>query len=159
MIGRLAGAVRRAADSGDEQCLRQALDEGREATKGEPKRFGHVINAQDDETDLTALMMAAAAGHTACCSVLVEARADLDLVAEDAGNRSALHFAAYSMHAEVVALLLAAGADAGLRCSVGSFGGTARELVAQRKKEWLVGGGDGEEDAAALDEIVALLDR
>lgn len=111
MIARLAGALRKAAEEGDAQRLSDALSAAeRDAPAG---KLQLVLDAEDPETDLTALMLAAAGGHAECCELLLGARADANATAEDAGGRSALHLAAYSAHVDVVQLLvLRAGGSA-----------------------------------------------
>ncbi|CAJ1404585.1 unnamed protein product [Effrenium voratum] len=83
-------ALRSAGERGDAEALRKALDAA--SSKD--------INAQDLDSDLTPLALAAQGGHTACVRLLLTARADPDVVSEDAGNRAALHFAAYEGHVE-----------------------------------------------------------
>ncbi|CAJ1363970.1 unnamed protein product [Effrenium voratum] len=136
-------ALRSAAERGDAEALRKALDAA--SSKD--------INAQDLDSDLTPLALAAQGGHTACVRLLLTARADPDVVSEDAGNRAALHFAAYEGHVEVVRLLMQARADA----AASSTGGTAADIARQRAKEWRIGGGDGEEDIEALSQVLELL--
>merc|ERR1712194_679947 len=103
--------------------------------------------------DLTALMLAATGGHVRCCELLLDAKADPDAASEDSGGRTALHLAAYEPHVEVVRMLLQAGADRSICCASGE---TATEVAALRAKVYRQGGGDGEEDIDALEEVMAV---
>ncbi|CAK9048411.1 unnamed protein product [Durusdinium trenchii] len=143
----MAAALRAAADKGDIAEVSRLLEVQDAAT------LRKIINSQDSETDLAPLTLAAAGGHQNCVAALLAARANPDLSVEDAGNRTALHMAAYDAHVEVAQLLLEARADACLMSS----GGTPSDIVSQRAKEWRIGGGDGEEDIDRLNKILALL--
>eukprot|EP00434_Breviolum_minutum_P012790 symbB.v1.2.011272.t1/scaffold753.1/size277516/8 len=136
-------ALRCAAEKGDINELQKRLEVNEDTLRT-------LINAQDPETDLTPLALAASSGHCQCVSALLAKRADPNVVIEDAGNRTALHMAAYDAHVEVVEMLLEARADANATCTAG----TAKDIVLQRAKEWRVGGGDGEEDIDRLQKVL-----
>jgi hypothetical protein len=63
------------------------------------------------------LMYAAESGHAAVCSLLIENGARVNNV--DSYNRTALHFAVKNLHVETAALLMAAGADRDVCCTLG----------------------------------------
>ncbi|CAE7492150.1 ACBP4 [Symbiodinium necroappetens] len=132
-----ASALRAAAGSRDVATLQQRLSEAEAAGI-----CAKIINSQDPDTDLGALSLSAQHGAADCVAVLLAARADVNADSEDAGGRTALHFAAYDGHVEVVRLLVAARANTNVRCSTGE---TAEQIAEQRAKEWRIGGGDGEE--------------
>ncbi|CAE7537330.1 unnamed protein product [Symbiodinium natans] len=144
-----AKALRAAAAGGDATALRRQLSEAQSLGT-----CAKIINSQDPDYDLTALALAAQHGAAECVEVLLAARADVNADSEDAGGRTALHFAAYDGHVEVVQLLVSARANTNARCSTGE---TAEQIAQQRAKEWRIGGGDGEEDIAALQKVLAIL--
>ena len=73
-----------------------------------------------DIDDYTALIWAAKQGHTEVVKLLIEAGADLNLLAEK-GTYTALVWAAFRGHAEVVKLLIIAGADPDIQDEKGAY--------------------------------------
>ena len=121
-------ALHRAAQAGDIDGLKAALDAGAD------------VNTSDGR-GWTALMHSANKGYTLLVDPLLDAGADTNLRAAD--GATALFVAALHGHAEIVAVLLRAGADASIQ---GPKGMTALE-VAQAQ---------GHSKILALPEVVAL---
>ena len=121
-------ALIKAAGAGDEDALRELLDQGADPDA-------------DNEHDWTALHAAATKGHEECVAVLVEAGATVD--AEDGGCSTPLMAAARGGHVEVVRLLLQCGADIAKRDGIGNRGGRTALSRARR---------------AGKHDVVALLD-
>lgn len=120
----IAKDLRAAAEVGNEVAMKKLLE-------GEFDVVARCVNDQDMDTDMTALLIAASEGHDGCIRLLLEARGDLNIVAEEAGGRGALHMAAYMGNAATVALLIDSRADITLRDSEGQ---TARDVASERAK-------------------------
>mmetsp|Transcript_145944 Transcript_145944/g.406557 ORF Transcript_145944/g.406557 Transcript_145944/m.406557 type:complete len:149 (-) Transcript_145944:112-558(-) len=132
---RRAAALRQAAGDGDAAALEQALAEGAE------------VDSVDDEDGFTALMLAAGEGHLACVQRLFDARASLDLAADN--GRTALHMAASGGRTEVVAALLALGCRVDLKGT--DYRTALNEAQVNLKNE--IGGAD----PGALEVVIQLL--
>ena len=88
---------------------------------------GIKVDARSTEHSRTALWLASAAGHGSVVTRLIEANACLDCHDVGLDNDTPLHIAAFKGHAEVVQILVAAGAAPHAK---NSNGRTARDLTA-----------------------------
>jgi ankyrin repeat protein len=133
---RLNNELLRAANIGDNAGIERLLKKGAS------------INAKDND-GWTALMWAAASGHTPACAFLLEKGANLE--ATDKDGWTALMFAAYCGHAQTCALLIEKGADVNAKAEEkGAWKGKTASSIAEandkretaaflKSMEWLIG--------------------
>jgi uncharacterized protein len=119
----LANGLANAANDGDLAAVRAWLDRGADVNEGAPS-----LNTE------TALMRAAANGHSEVVQLLLARGADPNVRHTGIGQlqgRTALLFAVDNQQAEVVALLLDAGADVNVKDALGE---TALTLALERAR-------------------------
>eukprot|EP00929_Paragymnodinium_shiwhaense_P061275 TRINITY_DN30599_c0_g1_i4.p2 TRINITY_DN30599_c0_g1~~TRINITY_DN30599_c0_g1_i4.p2 ORF type:complete len:115 (-),score=25.78 TRINITY_DN30599_c0_g1_i4:32-376(-) len=97
---KLASQLREKAEGNLPADARELLSRASSQHTAEDVR--KALDIGDEETDMTALMLAASEGFTECVEVLLEYGASTNIAAEESGGRTALHMAAYGCHRDSV---------------------------------------------------------